>query len=171
MSLIFFIGMPGSGKSYFAHQVSEEYGFEHVDTDEMIELFEQKSVNEIFEKEGEAYFRSKEKELLEGILEGEGHYVLISCGGGFPVYNDNLSAMKAYGCVVYVRANVDTLFDRLKDDDERPLLKGKSRLRENLEMLLEEREPIYLQADYIVDAENVTINDFGKIIELCTEQH
>lgn len=171
MSLIFFIGMPGCGKTYWAERLAETCRLEYIDTDEMITLFEQRSVNEIFDAEGEGYFRQKEKELLDSIIEENDESVLIACGGGLPVYYDNLLRMKENGCVVYLKSGVDKLCERIAIDRNRPLLNDQDDMRTTLTELLNKREPYYLQADQIVNVDTASIEDFKKIIRLCTEQH
>lgn len=165
MSLFFLVGMPGVGKTYWGCKLADNYGLAFADLDEYIETNEKRAVHEIFATHGEVYFRKKETEYLEQLCLQDN--VIVSCGGGTPVYNNNLKLMKQYGCVIYLQADMDTLAERLRqDENSRPLLKG-GNIHEQLERLYNERKTYYEQADYTLQADDSIITNFEQIVELC----
>lgn len=151
---IILIGMPGSGKSSFATEISTFLGLEHIDTDMFIEKKYHLSINEIFKNSNENVFRKYEHEALKDILKKEN--IIISTGGGMPCYNNNIDLMNESGITVYLKISVDTLSQRLlNDNNERPLIKDKSDedIKIYLEKTLKNREQFYLKAKYTIDAE------------------
>ena len=120
----FLIGFMGSGKTHWGAKWSEAFDIKHYDLDEEIEKKEGKNVTAIFEEKGEEYFRFREKELLEAIIEDH-LKVIISCGGGTPCFFNNIELMKRYGKVLWLNTDIDTLIKRLiKEKDHRPLVKN-----------------------------------------------
>ncbi len=166
MSFVFLIGMPASGKSYWGKLLSERYGLPLYDTDILVENAEQKTISEIFKEKGEAYFRAKETEVLEQLIATGAKPCIVACGGGTPLFNDNLTRMKKAGCVIYLETKIDTLYSRLKDMiPARPLLQELSEVR--LQQLYADRVAVYSKADHILQTENISLTIFDKIIEQC----
>ena len=166
MSRIFLIGMPGVGKTYWGLKLASKYGYSFADLDKEVEKTSGMTIPGIFTAEGEAYFRKKETECLEQLCLQE--HVIIACGGGTPVCNNNLQLMKQKGCVVYLQTDIDTLAKRLgQDDNRRPLLMGGNH-RMQLQRLYDERKTYYEQADYTLQADESIIANFEQIVELCT---
>lgn len=171
MSMIFLIGMPGVGKTYWAGLLAKHHAYRMIDLDEYITQQEEKTVTEIFAAEGETVFREYETRYLRQIISDHANEkVIVACGGGTPAFNDNIRLMKENGCVVYLQADYSTLQDRLKHDDTRPLLSAGVTVEEILIKLYNQRQPYYHQAHYTLDANNITITDFDKIIALCIKQ-
>jgi len=120
---IFLIGFMGSGKTHWGKQLSEKLKMRFFDLDEQVCNSEGKSINEIFEQDGEEFFRQKEKEVLHIITESHTSFVM-ACGGGAPCYFNNIDYMNHSGVTVWLNTSVDSLFKRLlKEKDHRPLLK------------------------------------------------
>lgn len=169
MSRIFLIGMPGAGKTYWGRKLASKYGYAFADLDEEIKRAAGKTIQEIFEMEGEVVFRTQETECLEQLCLHNN--VIVACGGGTPVYNNNLELMKQNGCVVYMEADINTLTDRLvQDENSRPLINSEN-IPEQLERLYQERRTYYEQADCTVQADETIIANFEQIIALCTDRH
>ena len=170
MSFIFLIGMPGCGKTHWAKRLKNFAG-KIVDTDKLIKIKAGKTIEEIFEEDGEDEFRVLETTILREIIaDNTDGLTIVACGGGTPVYNNNIELMKANGCVIYLKADEHFLTPRLSlSKTSRPLLKGGD-LSERLNNLLTLREPFYEQAHYILDARTVQQHDFEKIITICTKQ-
>jgi shikimate kinase len=161
--------MPGAGKTYWGRQLASKYGYVFADLDEEIQRAAGKTVQEIFETEGEVFFRTQETECLEQLCLHNN--VIVACGGGTPVYNNNLELIKQNGCVVYLEADIDTLADRVrKEENTRPLLNGEN-VRQQLEQLYHTRRIYYEQAHYTVQADETIIANFEQIIALCTDRH
>lgn len=146
---IFLIGFMGSGKSTIAKLLSKETSRELVEMDETIEAEENMTINEIFEKYGETYFRDLESQLIERIAQKGG--AVVSCGGGAVLREENISNMKKNGLVVYLSATPQTIYERVRHSTNRPLLNGNMNV-EYIQELMEKRLPMYENAtDVVVD--------------------
>lgn len=162
--------MPGVGKTYWGKKLALEYDLLHIDLDESIEEEAGKTIPQIFSKDGEEAFRDIEANTLRIITQSVERDTIISCGGGTPVFHDNLTYMKAYGCTVYLQASISYIADKLRNTETvRPLIEGA--LAEKLEELFKNRKNIYEQAHQIVDAETLTVGNFAEIIAQCKHQH
>lgn len=170
MSLIFLTGMPGAGKTYWGRRISDAQGLPFVDMDEYIEAKEGRTITEIFELEGERGFRQIEAIALRDII-GITVNGIVACGGGAVTHDGNLKIMKAAGCVVYLKAEMNTLAHRLQNEaDKRPLLTQTPYLLPTLQQMLSAREGFYEQADHILQAESLQVATFAQIIDSCIKQ-
>ncbi|MCD6062207.1 MAG: hypothetical protein K0R82_118 [Flavipsychrobacter sp.] len=171
MSLIFLTGMPGAGKTHWGRKLALVRDLPFVDMDEYIETREGKTITEIFELEGERGFRQIEAVVLREIIKTHTHGI-IACGGGTVTHDGNIEIMRATGCIVYLKADIDTLAKRLQDGaDHRPLLTRLPYLLPTLQQMLSAREGFYDQADHILQVENLTDTTFAQIIDACTNKH
>ena len=167
MSMIFLIGMPGSGKSHWAEQLAAAHSLSFLDLDKLIEEREGQTISGIFKTKGEDYFRHLESVLLREIINSEAQNIIIACGGGVPCFANNLSNMKLAGNIIYLRATPAWLTARLQSEAaHRPLLQEKD-LLPYLQQLLNMRKHFYEQADHILDVENISLSTFDKIISSC----
>ncbi|REE06000.1 shikimate kinase [Marinoscillum furvescens DSM 4134] len=135
--------MPGSGKSHFGRILEEELICPLIDLDKEIEEAEERTISDIFEQEGEEYFRQAEARMLRIITESQ-EEVIISTGGGTPCYHDGLEYMNAHGTTVYLEAEESVLIKRLAPKDHRPLMVGDTEKR--VKELLNQRLPVYQKA-------------------------
>jgi shikimate kinase len=142
---IFLIGMMGSGKSTIGVRLAELLVLPFVDTDAAIEKAEGRSVQQIFEQEGEGYFREKEQQLIANWPEEVG---VVACGGGLPCFFDHIAILKEKGTVIYLEASPAFLYDRIKGDSQRPKLQDFAAF----EQLLTDREVVYNKAHFKIDA-------------------
>lgn len=145
-STIILVGFMGSGKTTFGKELAAKLNYQFLDTDKELEDLVGMSVNEIFEKKGETYFRRLERQLIEKIVVQK---TVIATGGGMPCFFDNMDYLNRIGVTVYLRYSAEQLFERLKEDEgSRPLLKDKSseELFDYIVSLLNERESFYLKA-------------------------
>jgi shikimate kinase len=169
--LLFLIGMPGAGKTVWGKMLARHYHWQHIDLDHVIEEQAGKPIAAIFEADGEPVFRQQERKALQHIISTVHDPVIVSCGGGTPLFFDNLEQMKSNGCVIYLDAATDTLISHLQDDTKpRPLL-VKGNLAVRLGSLLAEREEKYRQAHYIFNVESLTEATFAEIFAACTNRH
>jgi shikimate kinase len=160
---IVLIGFMGSGKTTLGKWIAENQGYVFVDTDELIEEQEGRTINEIFATDGEEYFRNLETQVIDR-LAGDDRKLVISVGGGLPVRDENRKLMRRAGRVVYLNTGVDELERRLKGDTTRPLLAG-SDLRKKITDLMEKRESLYLDAaDVVVDTQGKTFEEIYNLI-------
>lgn len=151
---IILIGMMGCGKSTIGRllaQVLEDFAF--VDTDEEIEKTAQMTIPEIFMDYGESSFRELESGTIKRFCARENQ--VISTGGGCVESIENIDALKESGIVFYLKASADTIFERVKHTNDRPMLYDEDP-KKKLKMLLKRREPMYQSADFVIDTENRT---------------
>jgi shikimate kinase len=159
---IFLIGFMGSGKTHWGGQLSQKLNLPFFDMDEQIVNSEGKSINEIFEKFGEEYFRLKEKGILHAITETHVSFVM-ACGGGSPCYFNNIDYMNQAGTTIWLNTPLTILFQRLlKEQDKRPLLKNLSddQVMSFIIKKFSDRKIYYEQADVVVDDENISLDHF-----------
>ena len=141
------IGFMGSGKSTISKKLSYRMKMVMIDTDKVIEEKEGRTISDIFAKDGEETFRRMETELLEELVKST-HKTILSVGGGTPLREENRTLLKQLGQVIYLEISADTVLERLKGDQTRPLLQG-SDARQKVESLLNARKPIYEAAAQI----------------------
>ncbi len=122
--------------------------------DEVIEAKEGRSIQEIFQQEGEAHFRRLEHEVLLELAGKKG--VIIDCGGGIVLNPAHLPLLKNNGIVFHLKATPKVIYNRIKGDPTRPLVNVPNP-KERITQLFNERMPLYDQADVIVDASDASI--------------
>ncbi len=141
MSNYIIIGFMGSGKTTISKILAKRLGRKLLDSDRVIEEREGTTIRDMFEREGEDFFRKKETELLREWIKTV-HNSVLSVGGGTPLNEDNQAILRELGTVIYLDVNANTVWKRLKGDTTRPLLNGPN-AREKVETLLEKRRPVY----------------------------
>ncbi|MBE5953013.1 MAG: shikimate dehydrogenase [Lachnospiraceae bacterium] len=163
---IVLIGYMGSGKSTVGRLLSLGYGYDFIDTDEIIEKREGMSTTDIFAKKGEAYFRQVETELLYE-LKGKLKNTVVATGGGMPVKEENRQLLKEIGRVFYLKASYDTTYQRVAGGTGRPLLanlEGNS-LYNKIKEMTAVRTPIYTEvADEVIDTTEIDEYEVHKLI-------
>jgi len=138
------------------HLLAKELKMSFLDTDELIEKTEGRTIAEIFKTEGEEYFRNLETEVLE-TLQDYDHFVL-STGGGMVLREENVSLLKAMGPLILLWAPPEVVWERVKNETHRPLLNVPDPLAE-IKKILEFRTPIYERvADLKVDTSGKSID-------------
>jgi len=141
--LLFLIGPRGSGKTTIAQLLAERLGWDWVDADDVIEARCGKSIREIFAKEGEAEFRERESAVLAELCERR--RCIVATGGGVVVREANRALLRKSGHVVWLRADAETLWGRMQQDernaDRRPALSGGGRAE--VEEVLRRRDAWY----------------------------
>ncbi len=148
------IGMMGSGKSTVAKLIVNKLeGFSFVDTDEEIVKSQKISINEIFEKYGEKTFRTIESEQLKNVLKNDNQ--VIATGGGIVISEDNLNLLLNKSVLIYLKAEPEELYKRVKNNKERPLLND-CNIKEKIINLLEQREGKYNKAHFTIDTTHKT---------------
>ena len=140
MRNIFLVGFMGSGKSTVASYLAEKYGMEIIEMDQQIVEREGMSIPDIFEQKGESYFREAETNLLIDMQGVENK--VVSCGGGVVLREQNVKEMKKSGTIIFLNAKPETILERVKDDDNRPLLRGNKNV-EFISDMMRERKPKY----------------------------
>jgi shikimate kinase len=164
---IFLIGFMGSGKSTLGSKLANIIDYNFIDLDQLIETHLCLSIDEIFSTKGERYFRDIESQLLNDLDVND---TVISLGGGTPCYNDNLKVINQKGLSVYLQIPTKKLLSRLIDSKSvRPLIANykndRELLSEKIDDLLIEREPFYLSADIIFNAENMNPKKYNELLQ------
>lgn len=158
---IFLIGFMGCGKSTVAKELHRNYGMRLIEMDEALARQEGMSIADIFREKGEPYFRKIETELLENMQKISG--TVVSCGGGAAMRQENVDCMRRSGKIVLLTAEPETILQRVKNSDSRPLLRGRKN-EAAIRELMEERRPAYEKAA------DVVIRTDGKEIDtICRE--
>jgi shikimate kinase len=163
---IFLIGMMGSGKSHWLKQMAKWNKSVGYDLDALIEMKEEKTISEIFDEDGEAYFRKAETTILKWFKEKKKY--VVATGGGTACFQENMDWMKKEGLVIWLDESVDVLVKRLSSEKaHRPLI---ANLSENelavfLEQQLVERHPFYNQAHYRLTTDQITEAGLKKLIQ------
>ena len=143
------VGLMGAGKSAIGKRLALRLGLPFVDADDAIELAAGCTIGEIFEKYGEGEFRSGERRVIARLLDEPPH--VLSTGGGAYIDAETRGLMQAKAVTIWLRAELDVLFDRVKKRSHRPLLQ-QGNPRDILAKLMDQRYPIYAEADIVVDS-------------------
>ncbi len=163
---IFLIGFMGCGKSTNAACLAEMTGAKQVEMDQMIVENEGMAIADIFKEKGEAYFRELETNLIRSFAGVEP--AVISCGGGAVLKDENVKFMKECGKIVLLTAEPGTIYERVKDSTDRPVLNGNMNVS-YIEELMEKRRPKYeAAADVKVATDGKTAEEICReILEVC----
>lgn len=156
---IVLLGYMASGKSAVGKVLAAALNIQFVDLDEFIEKNELLSITQIFETKGEIYFRKKEGDYLQKLLNLNESSV-ISLGGGTPCYGKNMEFIKNKSSSFYLKASINTIFERLKNEtSQRPLVAeiGTENLKEYVAKHLFERAPYYESADHTILANDKNV--------------
>ncbi len=159
------VGFMGCGKSTIGHHLHKELQYPHLDTDQLIEQREGKSIPQIFKEKGEAHFRTLETQLLEELVQAQPQCHIISTGGGLPLKPENRALLQQLGFVIWLDAEPDAIFERVSRNQNRPLLKT-ANPRETVLKLLSDRRPIYEESSHIkikTDSLNFSEITYGVI--------
>jgi shikimate kinase len=146
---IFLVGLMGAGKSTIGRHLAKSLGMEFVDSDHELERRTGASIPLIFDVEGEAGFRQREKKLIDELTQR--NRIVLATGGGVVLDPDNRAWLRERGRVIYLYATVEQLLTRTAKDRNRPLLQTADP-RARLQELLQARDPLYREvADVVVD--------------------
>ena len=148
---IVLVGLMGSGKSAIGRRLAARIGMDFVDADTEIEAAAGLSINDIFEVHGEQAFRDGERRVIARLLSQPAH--VLATGGGAFMDEKTRKKIKERAFSVWLRADFDVLLRRVSRRDNRPLLKVENK-EEVLRRLIEERYPIYQEADIIVQSQD-----------------
>ena len=160
---IVLIGFIGAGKTGVSLYLAEVLKRRRVSTDELIEAKEKRSIVQIFQDSGEAYFRRMEKEIVEELALAEN--LIIDCGGGIILQQENLDRLKKNGMLVYLSASPQMVYERVKNNSQRPLL-NVADPQMNIRELLQARKFYYEQADHTIDTNHKTVEQTAKEVLL-----
>lgn len=147
-----FVGLMGAGKSVIGRMTAKALGIPFVDSDAEIERVSRMTIAELFEVYGEPEFRALEARVIARLLKGAPR--VLSTGGGAFVNEESRSLIKQHAVSVWLKADLDVLWDRVRRRSHRPLLKTPDP-KGTLASLMENRYPIYGAADVTVESRDV----------------
>lgn len=154
------VGMMGAGKTAVGTAVARLLGVPFLDSDEEIVRAADRTIAEIFERDGEPFFRARETEVLGRLLKGPP--AILSTGGGAFLAEANRQLIAAHGVSVWLKADLDLLWQRVRHKTTRPLLRTPNP-RETLRGLYEARLPFYQKADIVVEAApELSVDDMAR---------
>ena len=155
-------GYMGSGKSSVGKKLAEKLGRTYIDVDEYIVESEKKTIPQIFDESGEEGFRAIETRALRELHNKYFGNAIIATGGGAVLRQENIDILSEMGNVFYLFADVETTFNRVKGDTNRPLLSSsdEEELRKKIETMIGQRRGYYeISADFFVDTNSKNIDD------------
>ena len=144
---IFFVGLMGAGKTTIGKLLAKHLGKIFYDTDHEIEKRTGVKIPVIFELEGESGFRKRETAIIHELSQLQN--IVMATGGGAIIADENRALLQNNGTVIYLRANVNELWHRTRNDKHRPLLQNVD-IRAKLEQLYAERNPLYTQTAHLI---------------------
>jgi shikimate kinase len=158
------VGMMGAGKTAIGTQLARNLSVPLLDSDDEIVRAAQRSIAEIFERDGEPFFRERESAVIARLLSGDP--CILSTGGGAFMAEANRQMIHDRGLSVWLRAELDLLWNRVRHKTTRPLLRTDNP-RETLRAIYEARTPVYALADLAVDAQpDLTVEAMARKVEL-----
>ena len=143
------VGMMGAGKTAVGTHLARALGVPFLDSDDEIVKAANMTIAEIFARDGEAFFRQKESQVIARLLAGAPG--VLSTGGGAYLAEANRMAISQLGVAVWLRADLDLLWQRVRHKNTRPLLRTPDPYG-TLKSLLDARAPVYALADLVVDS-------------------
>lgn len=161
---IFLLGFMGTGKSFWGKRWAGQNNLCFFDLDHEIEQKCGLTISQIFEQQGEAYFRDQERERLRS-FENEDNYIL-STGGGTPCFYDNMQWMNENGLTIYLRTSLPIIKERLaREKSHRPLIRNydDQEIEDFIKNSLRKRGKYYDQAHIILDTESISDITFDQI--------
>jgi len=158
---IVLIGFMGAGKTTVSDYLSTMFAMEIIEMDQVIADREEMSIPDIFATYGEEYFRNLETNLLIEMQSRKN--TVISCGGGAALRERNVDEMKKNGRVVLLTASPETIYERVKDSDDRPVLNGRKNVEGISELMEQRREKYEAAADIVINTDN------KNVLQICEE--
>lgn len=152
---IVLVGFMGAGKTAVSDYLSTMFAMDIVEMDQVIIEREEMSIPDIFATYGEEYFRNLETQLLIEMQDRKN--TIISCGGGVAMRECNVAEMKKNGRVVLLTATPETIYERVKDSNDRPVLNGRKNIEGITELMEQRREKYEAAADIVVNTDGKTI--------------
>ena len=147
-----FVGLMGAGKSAIGRMVATQLGLPFIDTDHEIERVSRMTITELFAAYGENEFRALETRVIQRLMRGGPR--VISTGGGAFINDNSRHHIKSAGLSIWLKADLDVLWERVNKRDHRPLLKTENP-KQTLQDLMDRRYPVYAEADLTVQSRDV----------------
>jgi len=158
---IYLVGFMGTGKSVVSRELAKRLKRDYFDLDDLIEKKEKRKIRGIFAQDGEAYFRKIEKEALREVSQSGN--LIISCGGGIVLDDENIEIMKKSGIMICLSARPEIILKRTSTAGHRPLLNVENP-KDKIVDLLKLRAPFYAKADYTIDCSDLVVAEVADTI-------
>lgn len=158
---IMLIGFMGCGKSTVAAELTKRLGVEQIEMDALIAKEAGMSISDIFATYGEEHFRQLETDMLRKFKDLKP--VVVSCGGGVVLRDENVDIMKGQGKIVWLTATPQTVYERVKDSTDRPVLNGNMNVEYIGELMAKRQERYQAAADIMV------VTDGKTVEQICDE--
>ena len=154
----------GSGKTKIGKKLSEKLDIPFIDSDQVIEEKMNKTIVQLFEELGESKFRILESEFIRELSKTSSF--ILATGGGLPCFSDNILFLNDLGITIYLKTSNEILANRILNDTNRPLIKGKNKeeLIEFVTLSLLERECFYEKSRFILNESQHNIDSILQII-------
>lgn len=156
---IVLVGFMGGGKTLVSQKLAQILRRPWVSTDEAIEQKEKRSIIEIFRDSGEEYFRQLEKNIVRELAQKEN--LILDCGGGIVLQQENLNALKKKGILFYLSVSPEVIYQRTKDQTHRPLLNVPNP-QIKIKELLDQRKFYYEQAHFTIDTNHQSVEQTAQ---------
>lgn len=164
MKNIVLVGFMGTGKTTVGGVLAERLNIPYINTDLLIEKKETMTINDIFSRKGEPYFREKERQIIKEVSKKEN--VVIDAGGGVVIDKDNVGDLKKNGIIFCLNATPEEVLKRVGKHIHRPLLNTSDQLNA-VRNLLHKRKDYYKRADYQIETTGKSASEISKeIIEI-----
>ena len=165
---IVLVGLMGAGKSCIGRRLAQQLELPFIDADREIEAAAGCTIPEIFEKHGERAFRDGERRVILRLLDGPPH--VLATGGGAYMDPETRAAIRNKAIAIWLRADLDLMVKRVSRRNDRPLLRGVDP-REKLASLIDERYPVYAEADIVVDSVDAPPEETVAAVRRALEAH
>jgi len=154
-------GPMGSGKTTIGQKVASALNMKFIDTDALIVKKNGMSINEIFTKYGQSSFRKYEEQVIADVSKFDNY--IIATGGGVVLNPVNMRRLRLNSIIINLRISFETLYERIKDEKDRPLL-NQGNFKEELKKYSEGRFSFYQNADFIIDIDSIKMEDIVERI-------
>jgi len=156
MKNIYLVGFMGTGKTAVGKALAQKLAMQFLDLDDLIEESQHQKIVDIFAKQGEPYFRDAESDALREVAARED--LVIGCGGGIVLREDNLNLMQESGFLICLDACLEVIHERTKSFEHRPLLNVEAP-EFKIKELLEKRAPYYAKIKHHIDTSSLSIEE------------
>lgn len=161
---LYLSGFMGAGKSTVGQRLAERLDWSFVDLDDLIEREEGRTIPDIFRNDGEETFRELETQYLETMSRRPAPFIL-AVGGGAPIQSRNRDIMSETGVEVFLHVPFPVAFERIKQDEHRPLVPDGPGAEEELRSLWNERKDVYRRADWTIECDELEPDAVARRIE------
>jgi len=161
MKNIILTGFMGTGKTYIGKLLAHRLKYKYIDTDEIIEHQTGMKIKDIFEKYGETYFRDLETKVVKKVSKLNN--CVIATGGGIVLRKENMDELEKNGFIVNLKAKPETIYKRIKNNTDRPLL-NKPDPKKEIQKLLKIRKPYYERCNLSVETDKESPEEIIKFI-------